>query len=399
MNRLPKNPSPFSGLTECFVAGGAILSAVTKTEPADYDIYPKSRKAAIDNIFYLMDEESCFILNISDRAVTLKSNIAKNTLDERVIVQVMMFDEFKTSDQIFEFFDFTVCMGAWDCDSKEYIFHPDFFVDVASKTLRFNPKTRYPLNSMMRIGKYRAKGFVLPSSEMIRMSLTLMQSKLPTSWEELESVIGGTYGRQAKLYMVEDVEFSIEAAIQLFDELDISVMQIGNIEDDYSRFKAEDFANVFDGDTKWYRYTLKQEGSGDILMATKSQKGDVILINEYGYILSDSRNALELAEIFGVEFEEWNAETPLYGYKTFKKLQDGSLQNSVYSSKKITYNIGQWAEEQSSPHIFVHTVEPMNHYSQTGVYKVEYFANDIVTVGKDITVKKVRVVEKVKKTS
>lgn len=64
MNRLPKQPHPFSGLENCYVAGGAILSAVTKTEPADYDIYPKSRKAVVDNIYYLMEEENCFIVNI-----------------------------------------------------------------------------------------------------------------------------------------------------------------------------------------------------------------------------------------------------------------------------------------------------------------------------------------------
>jgi hypothetical protein len=381
MNRLPKQPHPFGKLSGCFVAGGAILSAVTKTEPADYDIYPKSRAAAVDLIFELM-EDNCFIVNISDRAVTLKSNSNTNSKGERILVQVMMFDEFETADKIFEFFDFTVCMAAFDCDTNEYQFHPDFFIDVAAKTLRFNPKTKYPLNSMMRLGKYHKKGYTLPSSEMIRMSLTLMQSKLPTSWEELETVIGGTYGQQAKLH-TEGLEFSIENALKFFDDLDVTML-LPDLETDFSNFKAEDFDTVFSNDIKWYKH---------ILPASSMLREDNILISETGTILRDCRTAFQLADIFGVEFEEWDVEKPLFGYKTFNVMEDGTLQNSVYSGKKITYRVGEWTEEESHPHIFVHTKVPtISSYQKPAVYKVKYFAPDIVTVGNDLTVKKVCVV-------
>jgi hypothetical protein len=385
MNRLPKRPHPFGNLSGCFLAGGAILSAVTKTEPADYDLYPKSKKAAIDLIYHLMEDEDCFVVNISDRAVTLKCNGVTNEKGERVLVQVMMFDEFKTTEQIFNFFDFTVCMGAWDCDTKEYVFHNDFLVDIASKTLRFNPTTKFPLNSMMRIGKYRNKGYTLPTSEMIRMSLTLMQSKLPSSWEELESVIGGTYGRQVKLH-TENVIFSIENALKLFDDLDVDML-LPDLETDYSDIKAEDFDTVFSNELKWYKH---------ILPADTMLKESEILISESGVILRDCRTALELADIFGIEFEQWNVETPLFGYKTFNVMEDGTLQNSVYNGKKITYKVGEWTEELNNPHIFVYTKKPStNSYQKSVRYKVEYRASDVVTTGNDITVKKVRVVEKI----
>lgn len=306
MNRLPKQPHPFSGLEQCYVAGGAILSAATKSEPADYDIYPKSRKAAVDNIYYLMEEENCFIVNISDRAVTLKSNSHTNDKGERILVQVMMFDEFSSSKSIFDFFDFTVCMAAFDCDTKTYEFHADFWPDVASKTLRFNPNTRYPLNSMMRIGKYRNKGYVLPTSEMIRMTLTLMQSTMPTSWEDLEKVIGGTYGQQVKLH-TEGLEFSVENAIQLFDDLSVDML-MPNLDEDYSRFTAEDFITVFDYDTDLH-----------LLEFPDNIYDKTVLVSSTGKIISDSGRAVELAEMLGMndKFKPCPDDLMLIGYKTF----------------------------------------------------------------------------------
>lgn len=386
MNRLPKQPYPFSGLEQCYVAGGAILSAVTKTEPADYDIYPKSRKAAVDNIYYLMEDEGCFVVNVSDRAVTLKCNSQTNDKGERILVQVIMFDEFSSAKSIFDFFDFTVCMAAFDCDTKTYEFHPDFWPDVASKTLRFNPKTRYPLNSMMRIGKYRNKGYVLPTSEMISMSLTLMQSKMPTSWNDLEAAIGGTYGQQVKLH-TQDREFSIENAIQFFDDLDVDLLY-PDMEHDYSKFSAEDFVTLFDFDVDLYRLDLKDQ----TMFGPK-----VCLTTKDGIIINNGDSILDLARLFGCEnqFKPCPDDLMLTGYKTLLKGDNDTLINSVFFAKKLAYKIGDWTEELSPPHIFVHQ-SSSKAYGSGRVYKVQFYAKDLVSINNtELTVKKVRVVEKV----
>ena len=383
MNRLPKQPHPFSGLEQCYVAGGAILSAVTKTEPADYDIYPKSRKAAVDNIYYLMEEEGCFIVNISDRAATLKCNSHTNENGERILVQVMMFDEFSSAKSIFDLFDFTVCMAAFDCDTKAYESHADFWPDVASKTLRFNPKTRYPLNSMMRIGKYRNKGYVLPTSEMIRMSLTLMQSDLPGSWDDLERAIGGTYGQQVRLH-TDGLEFSIENAIQLFDDLDVDML-MPNLDEDYSKFSAEDFVTVFDFDVDLHRLEFPD-----------NMHGKTALVSSTGQIISNSECVIELAEIFGLsdKFKPCPDDLMLTGYKTFKENDDGTLTNVVYGYKNLTYKIGEWTEEPLSPNIFVHQ-KMSSSYGRGIKHKVEFYAKDITSVNStEINVKKVRVAER-----
>jgi hypothetical protein len=391
MNRLPTRPYPFSGLDKCFVAGGAILSAVTKSDVSDYDIYPKSTEAAIEAIYYLMEEEGCFIVNISDRAITLKSNDVKNDKDERVIVQVMMFDEFTTAERIFEFFDFTVCMAAFDCDTKEYIFHPDFWVDVAGKTIRFNPKTRYPLNSMMRLGKYRAKGYTLPTSEMVRMSLTLMQSKLPTSWDELEAVIGGTYGQQVKL-RTEGKEFSIQAAIDLFDDLNVDLL-MPDVSTDYSDFSADDFEMAFSNE-KVYAFE-PQEHVGLKFFISTIGGSRTALITEDGRVSASGAKAIRLREILKKEpFETAPADMMIYGYKTFKELPDGALENCI-NPKKLRYAVGEWTEEPKTPHIYVHP-KSGNAYGGQKLYKVGILLTDVVTLSDhEITAKKVQVIEKI----
>jgi len=393
MKRLPNLPYPFVGLDKCFVAGGALLSAVTKTDVSDYDIYPKSRQAMLDTIYYLMEEEGCFIVNISDRAVTLKSNEYKNDKDERVIVQVMMFDEFDTADKIFEFFDFTVCMAAFDCDTKEYHFHKDFWIDVAGKTIRFNPKTRYPLNSMMRLSKYRAKGYTLPTSEMVRMSLTLMQSRLPTSWDELEAVIGGTNGQQVKLH-TEGKDFSVQAAIDLFDDLNVDLLY-PNDSTDYSNFSADDFEMAFTSDRVYAFEIPAQAGLNFFISAVGSSR--MALITAEGRVIDDAKNAIRLREILQKEpFESAPPDMMIYGYKTLNELPDGMLENSV-NRKKIKYAVGEWTEEPVSPHIFVHTKSSHSHSAgNTKKYKVGFLLSDVVTMnGSETTAKKVKVIEKV----
>lgn len=388
MNRLPARPYPFASLEKCFVAGGAILSAVTKSDVSDYDIYPKSTEAAIETIYYLMEDEGCFIVNISDRAITLKSNTVMNAKDERVIVQVMMFDEYETAAKIFEFFDFTVCMAAFDCDTKQYVFHPDFWIDVAGKTIRFNPKTRYPLNSMMRLGKYRAKGYTLPTSEMVRMSLTLMTSELPTSWDELEAVIGGTYGQQVKLH-TEGKEFSIQTAIDLFDDLDVDLL-LPDASTDYSDFSADDFEMAFTNE-KVYAFEIPaQTGMWSSVVGRK-----MTLITEDGRISASGAKANRLRELLKKEpFETAPTDMMVYGYKTFKELPDGTLENCI-NHKKLRYAIGEWTEEPKHPHIYVHP-KAGSAYGTQKLYKVGFLLADVVTLSDhEITTKKVQVIEKI----
>lgn len=271
MNRLPKNPDLFD-LSGCYIAGGAILSLVTKTEINDYDIYPKSQ-SDFENILYKLTDEDCFIMNISDRAITLKSNSMKKDNGERTIVQVMFFDWFENSQKIFDKFDFTACMAAYDCDTKTYEFHPDFYPDVASKTLRFNQNTQFPVSSLLRTEKYKNKGFYLGKAESLKIAMCIAKDGLPQSWRELEKQIGGTYGRQLKLD-TKDLPYTYDNVISILNDFEFNVRYDENSEgvDD----TVEEIINYFTIENKEYivcngvgiftdGYTLKDTFSGILL--------------------------------------------------------------------------------------------------------------------------------------
>lgn len=200
----------------CFIAGGAILSKITKQEINDYDIYPKSQEDAV-NIITDLIEDGLFVVAYSPKAITLKSNEMLSN-GERQLVQVIIFDYFQNAQDIFNTFDFSVCMCAYDTDTEEYHFAENTILDIASRTITFNPNTRHPFNSSLRVDKYLKKGFYFPKTQMIKMAMAISNTTLPTSWEELETLIGGSYGRTMKLNR-DNTPFSIDAAYALLDKM------------------------------------------------------------------------------------------------------------------------------------------------------------------------------------
>lgn len=229
------------GLAGCYVAGGACLSALTKQPISDYDIYPKNKEAFLNAIDSIMSNG--FLCNASDKALTFKLN-ELDTDGKRIICQVMMNKEafYPTTEIIFESFDFSVCMIAFDCDTKEYSFGERTLYDIASRTLVFNPKTRYPVNSMVRTAKYKSKGYFISRAEIIRISVAIMQRTPPSSWGELESYIGGSYGKEVRL-QAGSREFTLDAALSLLEDFDVSFYMAEN--EKLVDYKADDLLALF----------------------------------------------------------------------------------------------------------------------------------------------------------
>jgi hypothetical protein len=371
-------------LPGCFIAGGAVLSRATKTETNDYDVYPKTDKAMIDAFYTLIEEDGCFVVNISDRAVTFKSNDITNDKGERGIIQVMTYDTFETAEKIFEHFDFTVCMGAFDCDTKEHTFHPDFYPDIASKTIRFNPNTRYPLNSLLRLTKYTAKGYHIGKPEHIRMILTAIDKGLPTSWQELESQIGGTYGREISL-RVEDEQFTLERALEVLADIESFTY--------YERDKE----------------ITEEMSTGEYLEDLFSRDLKTVVVNADGeYFLVDTETMVAtrfLGEAKPKNYTLLNENDPefrLYGYKVLKDNGNGTYGPGLYNTygKKVVYVPGQETEELNSPYLFVFK-DLKQARSRVGasrdVFKVSYRAGDLKMINKsgEIQVTRMRIDERV----
>lgn len=186
-----------------FIAGGALTCAFTGKDINDVDMYFKSKKAFIDAVQDAYDD-NLWCVAATDRAVTFVKGAA--------IVQLMHFDFFESAEQVFDAFDFTMCMGAYDLDAEQFIFHDDFLKHASQRFLRFHSGTRYPFGSLMRVLKYQSRGYTIGKGDLLRIALCCHRVPL-TSWDELACAIGGQYGE--KVSFESDKPFSIEAALDV----------------------------------------------------------------------------------------------------------------------------------------------------------------------------------------
>ncbi|WP_317947265.1 hypothetical protein, partial [Rossellomorea marisflavi] len=138
-------------------------------------------------------------------------------------VQVIHFDYFKTPQDIFKTFDFTVCMAAYDFGSEEFVLHEDFLKHNSQRGLHFNSNTAFPIVSMLRVKKYEEKGYRISKPEFIRIVMTCMNLEINT-YEELKDHLGGMYGvNYDKLFKdIEDEEFDIGKAVDLIANISLS---------------------------------------------------------------------------------------------------------------------------------------------------------------------------------
>lgn len=194
-----------------FIAGGALTSVFTNKPIRDVDFYFKSRKAFEEAIQQAYDE-NLWCTTATDRAVTFVQGDS--------VIQLMHFEFFPDAAAVFDAFDFTVCMAAYDIDAGEFVFHENFFKHAAQRYLSFHSGTRYPFGSLLRVLKYQQRGYTLSKGDLLRISLCCHKVPL-TSWDDLARAIGGQYGEKVSLET--DAPFSIDAAIDLIQNTDFTV--------------------------------------------------------------------------------------------------------------------------------------------------------------------------------
>lgn len=187
------------------VAGGAITSIFTNSDINDVDMYFRSKRDLSD--FLCNEMDSNWVIAHTDKAFLFKQNNIK--------IQAIHFKYFETADDIFDTFDFTVCMGAYDFDKEEFVLHKDFIKHNAARILRFNAGTAFPIVSALRIQKYEKKGYTISKSEYLRIMLTIANCKI-SSYEKLKSQMGGMYGENYDKFLapIDQDEFNIASIVE-----------------------------------------------------------------------------------------------------------------------------------------------------------------------------------------
>ena len=104
-----------------FIAGGTITSLFNNQEINDIDLYFRSEESVMKFISDIW-EDQIWIASHTKKATQFTYPIGNKSIN----IQAIHFKYFGTPEDIFDTFDFTVCMGAFDFEKEEFVLHNDF---------------------------------------------------------------------------------------------------------------------------------------------------------------------------------------------------------------------------------------------------------------------------------
>lgn len=163
---------------------------------------------------YISDNERK-VTPIKNIGMTDKS-IMFSGADSNPVMQCICFDTFATTQEIFDKFDYTINMGAFNFAEEVWEFDKRFMKHIAQKVLVLNPNTDYPIISMLRSDKYRARGYTISRRETMKLGVACSGLEIET-WEDAKAHLSGMYGTNVEQLFNETKPFSFEL---LFDKLD-----------------------------------------------------------------------------------------------------------------------------------------------------------------------------------
>lgn len=185
-------------LRDCggYIAGGAVTSVFTGADINDLDIYFETEQGfrafllkAVESRGDYLDAFELKIGGLTDKCVFGEVGEQK--------VQLIYGVGFMPPEELFSKFDFTVCMGAFHFKDRlgfgEFQLSGDFLKHCSQRYLCYNPETNYPLVSLLRVQKYREKGYNISIPDMLCVGLSCSEIRL-NNWESARAAIGGMYG-------------------------------------------------------------------------------------------------------------------------------------------------------------------------------------------------------------
>lgn len=162
-------------LRQCnaMLAGEAVTSLFTDERVRDWDLY--FRNVADRDLAIKLFTEKGQLTFQTDTAKTFKFGQRKKPFQIICMPELMG----QPSD-IFDSFDFTVCMGLFDFAADEFVLHDDFLKHLAQRKLVVHVGTRFPICSLLRVLKYQRRGFKISGVDMMKLALAVHRVELNT---------------------------------------------------------------------------------------------------------------------------------------------------------------------------------------------------------------------------
>lgn len=164
--KLPRKVYISAKTHKAFLCGGAITSLFSNSKINDFDFYFRNSEALELFESDIKKEGFNLIINTDNALTYQKENTAF-----QLIKKPGFFKD--TTNEIFNMFDFTVCMGAYDFDSESFVLEERFLYHLARKEIIFNTNAEYPLASLCRIRKYLNRGFSVSAAELVKIALKI----------------------------------------------------------------------------------------------------------------------------------------------------------------------------------------------------------------------------------
>lgn len=205
------------------LAGGAITSLMTGKEVNDFDLYfrtPDALSAVFANIYNMSDDGFINQYDLIVKFATQRSMLCIEKYSKSK-VQLIHYKTHDTIESVFDSFDYSVNMAAFDFATEEFVFHEDFWKAVSQRVLRFNPKTDFPVTSLMRVQKYKEKGYSISKAQMLRIAFTIA-SRDYSSWEKVKNEVSGLYGITPDKLFDETKPFSLEEVVAQLEKIVLS---------------------------------------------------------------------------------------------------------------------------------------------------------------------------------
>lgn len=165
------------------ICGGAVRAVFAGEYISDYDIYFKCYKD-------LVEFEKTSALDDFIKLATTET--ADTYVKDHLKIQIIHISELMLPNplDIITHFDYTICMGAFDLDSMEFILHNKFLEHVAGRELCYNIYGKYPLSSLFRLRKYLKKGYTISGTEIIKLGLSINALQMKT-YHDLKAQLQG----------------------------------------------------------------------------------------------------------------------------------------------------------------------------------------------------------------
>lgn len=331
---------------KCMIAGGTITSLFTNSEFNDIDVYFRDEKSIIKFV------EECWEDNDWINCLTNKSVLVR--LDRDKEVQLIHFKYFSNPKEIFETFDFSVCMGAFDFADEQFHLHEEFLKHNSQRILKFNKNTAFPIVSLLRVQKYNKKSYTISKPEFLRIAMKCMTLDIKNV-DQLKNHLGGMYGMNYDklIDFKQDEEFSLERVIDRIENL--------SLDDDYFKKPEE----------------IRFEDIEDVIDVIKKEEVTIIIVNDCVYRVTHN-DGLKFLSTKPVNYKEVSAAEYFKKKKFYKFVRK---ENDTYYShydKSFMYKVGEEVTAKNK-HLYFNdkdTISASSYYNNGVVIECKIDAGD-----------------------